>query len=109
MATPGPCSQRRLAEWIGHSEPAVSRMLGTLGRAGLVTSTVDEAHRRRNAVALTEMGAAADRRAGGVLGEALASLMSATGVDEAALLDQALRLREALASAGRRSRPLGRS
>lgn len=89
----GAPTQRELAERVGASEAAVSRMLATLAAAGLVTAAVDPAHRRRNAIRLTPAGEAVERRVGRHLDGAMSSMLAAVGVDETGFHDAVERLR----------------
>lgn len=96
----GPASQQQLAASLGHSDAAVSRMLSVLAASGLVTSESDPGNRRRNIVLLTSAGAALAVQAEKLLERKLADLMRVQGVDEAALLAQASRLRDGLRATG---------
>ncbi|PTL71236.1 hypothetical protein C1I63_18525 [Rathayibacter caricis DSM 15933] len=106
IATLTQTTQRELAEHIGHSDAAVSRMIATLANAGLVTVAVDPDHRRRNLVELTPEGVVTEQQAGRLLNTALADLLTQHGIDESSLLHSAHQLRAALRGAGWAPRPL---
>ncbi|SMH28165.1 DNA-binding transcriptional regulator, MarR family [Rathayibacter oskolensis] len=106
VARLGRTHQHELAEHIGHSDAAVSRMLVTLSEAGYVTVAADLAHRRRNTVALTPTGAAREQQAGTLLDDALTDLLRQHDIDDDQLLSLAAALRGALRGAGWSARPL---
>lgn len=51
-----PLTQHGLAEHLNHSDPAVSRLLERMSTSGLVSITIDPAHRRKRLVKLTTSG-----------------------------------------------------
>lgn len=52
----GPCSQKRLADYMEVDPSAVCRMLDTLEKSGFVTRGVDQTDRRADMVAITGKG-----------------------------------------------------
>ncbi|KRE62188.1 MarR family transcriptional regulator [Nostocoides sp. Soil756] len=77
-------TQRELAERLGASEAATSRMVAGLARDGLLD--VRAGHGRRRALHLTAEGGRRLREADLVLGDRFADLVRARGVDPDALL-----------------------
>ncbi|WP_029902790.1 MarR family winged helix-turn-helix transcriptional regulator [Nocardia brasiliensis] len=51
-----PATQHRLAQALAVSDPAISRALRPLEKAGLVRVDIDPAHKRRRLVSTTETG-----------------------------------------------------
>ena len=99
MATLGPSTQRELADYVGHSDPAISRMLTTLLAAGYVTSATGPADRRVKTVQLTGSGAELAARADEFLGRQLSELLNRHDIDEAAITTSVTALRDALVGA----------
>lgn len=56
VKTNAPATLKRVAAQVGRGEPAVSRAIDALVRAGLVDRSPDPANRRRLALRLTEAG-----------------------------------------------------
>jgi DNA-binding MarR family transcriptional regulator len=52
----GKATNRDIAEFIGCSAPAMSRMISSLGRKGMVTTVRDSMDRRQVSLELTEAG-----------------------------------------------------
>lgn len=96
----GPATQRELADFVGHSDAAISRMVTVLANAGLLTAQVDPANRRRNIVALTAKGADLAQRAETLLDQKLTELLKLHSVDATAYLSLTLEVKHALHSAG---------
>jgi DNA-binding MarR family transcriptional regulator len=55
-------NQRTLADWLGVTEPSISRMTGTLSHEGLLTVARDEAGGNRRRLRLTPAGKDLARR-----------------------------------------------
>ncbi len=106
IARLGPATQRELAEFVGHSDAAISRMVLVLAGAGLVTAEVDALNRRRNIVTLTVKGADLAQRAEALLDQKLTELLRQHNVDGSVFLALTLELKHALQSAGWASRRL---
>jgi DNA-binding MarR family transcriptional regulator len=104
LARLGPCTQRELAGFVGHSDAAVSRMLVTLAASGLVSIEVDPADRRRRTVSLTPSGTALAASSDALLDTRLTELLGAYEIDGEMLLRLVGQLREALQVESERSR-----
>ena len=106
IARLGSATQRELAEFVGHSDAAISRMVSVLAGVGLVTVQVDALNRRRNIVILTVKGADLAQRAEALLDQKLTELLQQHNVDGSVLMALTLELKNALQSAGSASRRL---
>jgi DNA-binding MarR family transcriptional regulator len=73
-------NQRILAEWLGVTEPSVSRMIGALARTGLLEAVPDPAGGNQRRLSLTPDGKELVRRCGALLAGRLAALVEASGV-----------------------------
>lgn len=93
----GSPSQRSLAEWLGVTEPSVSRMVRELAAAGLLTAGADPAGGNRRCVQLTDSGRQMVAECGGLLERAFAALVDKAGVSYTDYRDSTLRLLAALA------------
>jgi len=51
-----PINQRQLAKFMGHTEPAISRLLPKLIERGYISSSIDPNHKRINILSLTNEG-----------------------------------------------------
>lgn len=87
-------AQREIAELIGLSESATSRLLAGLERDGLVVTSA--AGGRRQAVRLTPAGQAAWVQSDRLLTDAFAGLTQTAGVDQDAMAQQVRHLHAAL-------------
>lgn len=76
----GVTTQRALAQWMGLTEPSVSRMTRVLAEAGLLDARVGEHGGNRRRVELTAGGRQLVRRCGALLQGRLAALVAAAGV-----------------------------
>lgn len=56
-----PCQQRQLADYFEIDSAAVSRMLDSMEKKGLITRRTDKTSRRSNSVELTETGRQANQ------------------------------------------------
>lgn len=74
-------TQRQVAEAVGTSEPAVSRMLGALTDDGLTTVAPDPGNGHRKLVRLTADGRDLVERATATLGDQLDDLVRSLGLD----------------------------
>jgi DNA-binding MarR family transcriptional regulator len=105
----GAVSQRALADWLGQSEPSVSRMVGVLAESGLleVTRVAGAGNRRR--LELTGEGAELVKRASRLLEERFAELVDRSGVSYSSYQRSTRRLLSQLDAdqdpAARRGRP----
>jgi len=98
----GAPNQRTLAEWLGVTEPSVSRMIGTLARSGLLDAVPDSAGGNRRRLSLTPEGEKLVRRCGEILVGRLAALVEASGVPYDVYTDYTLQLLAALEAAEQR-------
>ncbi len=80
VADSAPITQRDLAEQLGVTEPAVSRMTGVLTEAGLLDARPDPAGGNRRRLGLTTAGHELVGRCREVLEGRLAELAEASGV-----------------------------
>jgi DNA-binding MarR family transcriptional regulator len=76
----GVTSQRALSEWMGVTEPSVSRMTRVLVEAGLLDASDDPAGGNRRRLQLTPSGNHLVARCGGILEDRFAALVEAAGV-----------------------------
>lgn len=100
MARLGPSTQRDLAEFVGHSDAAISRMMTTLRNGKLVTSEIDGSNRRSKTVAVTPAGLDLATRAEALLERELSDLLAQRDVDEQRLTELAVGARDALRGVG---------
>jgi DNA-binding MarR family transcriptional regulator len=73
-------SQRALADWMGVSEPSVSRMARVLAEEGFVDSAPDPGGGNRRRLELTASGRALVASCGGLLEDRFAALVETAGV-----------------------------
>lgn len=76
----GATTQRALAEWMGLTEPSVSRMTRVLAEAGLLDVRVDHQGGNRRRLELTAGGRQLVGRCGALLEGRFAALVAAAGV-----------------------------
>jgi DNA-binding MarR family transcriptional regulator len=76
----GAANQRTLADWLGVTEPSVSRMIAALAKEGLIDAAPHAAGGNQRSLSLTPSGAQLVRRCGGLLVSRLAALVEASGV-----------------------------
>jgi DNA-binding MarR family transcriptional regulator len=76
----GATSQRALAEWMGVSEPSVSRMTRVLVAEGFLDAAPDPAGGNRRRLELTVDGQALVAGCGGLLEDRFAALVETAGV-----------------------------
>lgn len=92
----GAPDQRTLADWLGVTEPSISRMTGTLSQAGLLAAEADAAGGNRRRLRLTPAGRDLVRRCATLLAGRLAKLVESAGVPYATYTDHTVRLLAAL-------------
>lgn len=92
----GVTTQRALAEWLGVTEPSVSRMIRILAEAGLLGARLDEHGGNRRCVELTAGGRQLVGRCGALLQGRLAALVAAAGVSYGEYATATRRLLDAL-------------
>jgi DNA-binding MarR family transcriptional regulator len=88
----GPVTQRALADELGLTEPTVSRGVGALAEAGLVSVTSTAGAGNRRSVALTDGGRSQVDKSADRLEAAFGDLLRAADVDPALLRDLTTRL-----------------
>lgn len=74
-------TQRALAEWLGVTEPSVSRMTRTMVDAGLIEADPDPAGGNRRQLTLTKHGRIALKKGGALLENRLAEIVEGAGID----------------------------
>jgi DNA-binding MarR family transcriptional regulator len=89
-------TQRALADWLGVTEPSVSRMTRTMVEAGLIEADPDPAGGNRRILILTKHGRAALKKGGSLLEDRLADLVDSAGVSYNDYCDATMRLLAAL-------------
>ena len=77
----GTKTQHELALILGHSDPAVSKMLGELAKEGYVSVRVDRAHARKRLVTLTPKGEEITRKGTEILHAHFNIVMAKAKVD----------------------------
>jgi len=92
----GVATQRGVAEWMGLSEPSVSRMTRVLVGAGLLVAPLDPAGGNRRRLELTTSGQQLMQRCGALLEDRFAALVQETGVPYADYLAWTQRLLDTL-------------
>ena len=81
LANVGPATQHRLAQSLNHSDASVSKLLDRMSDSGLVTVTVDPAHRRRRIVELTPAGQKLATQIDTALEDLFGKDLTAAGID----------------------------
>ena len=99
----GAPNQRTLAEWLGVTEPSVSRMIGALARTGLLDAAPDSAGGNQRRLSLTPDGKKLVRRCREVLAGRLVVLVEASGVPYDVYTSYTVQLLAALDAAEQRA------
>ena len=79
----GTMTQHKLAVILGHSDPAVSKMLLELSKEGLVSIKIDPKHARKRLVSLTKKGDELTKKGNKILSEHFNSVMTNAKVNPA--------------------------
>ena len=74
-------TQHKLAQALGHTDPAVSAMLAELAKAGYVTSRVSPTHKRKKSVELTPKGRELADQTHSYLNQRFDALLATAGID----------------------------
>jgi DNA-binding MarR family transcriptional regulator len=94
----GPGTQRRVADWLGVTEPAAGRTLRALARDGLVAIGADPGGGNRRRVELTGGGHDAVARVGSDLEERVRRLVESAGVPYVEYADMTRRVLDTVRS-----------
>jgi DNA-binding MarR family transcriptional regulator len=93
----GADTQRALADWLGVTEPSVSRTVANLADAGLVSLGTHPEGGNRRMLRLTPAGVGTVEHCGGLLNARFAALLAITDIDAAAYATSTRRLLRAIA------------
>jgi DNA-binding MarR family transcriptional regulator len=92
----GTKTQHELARILGHSDPAVSKMLAELSKEGYVTVKIDPRHARKRIVTLTPKGNEVATKGSAMLHAHFSGVIAEAKVDAAHYADLTRRLFEVL-------------
>jgi DNA-binding MarR family transcriptional regulator len=96
-------TQRELAEWMGVTEPSVSRMTRVLAEEGLLEVRTERGEGNRRQLTLTSAGSGLVVRCGALLEDRFAALVDSAGVSYADYSGMTRRLLAGLEDGGARA------
>ena len=92
----GSLNQHQLALSIGHSDPAISRLIPKLIDAGYLTTTISPKHKRKNIVKLTKKGEKLAKSSSELLESMFSRLLEESKIDLSKYSELTIQIRDTL-------------